>query len=233
MSPPTIIDAKISFLRTQILQLSQALRISPQTLNTITTAEDNALRQKAIDEALRKANVLLKRHLKVCYGPQATRHVAEQIDRLYWVAGDASEAGEVEEWCERGVDLRQDGIITQLPPEWSEEAFITAPSNAAKYEELQQRLAAANKKRRAAKEKLEQYRRMKDMVSLFEGGDVQQNLVVKNGEVEKELERMRMLMLRVERGLSGLGEREGREEMEGIFGDDDEEEEKIRRLFAW
>lgn len=107
MPPPTIIDLKSSFLRTQILQLSQPLRPSPSTLSTITESE-NALRQKAIDDALRKANSLLKKHNKLVYGPQATRHVAEQIDRLYWGNEDSEGwMGEVEEWCAKGVDLRE------------------------------------------------------------------------------------------------------------------------------
>jgi len=107
MAPPTIIDLKSSFLRTQILQLSQPLRPSSSALTSITEAE-NGLRQKAIDDALRKANALLKKHNKLVYGPQATRHVAEQIDQLYWGTkeGDGWTGG-VEEWCTRGVDLRE------------------------------------------------------------------------------------------------------------------------------
>lgn len=40
-----------------------------------------------------------------------------------------------------------------------------------------------------------------------EDAGVQSNLVTKNGEIEEELERTRRLMLRVERGLAGLEER--------------------------
>jgi hypothetical protein len=72
-----------------------------------------------------------------------------------------------------------------------------------------------NEKRRAAREKLERYRAMKKLLEPFEAdAGVQGNLVTRNGEMEKELERMRMLMLRVERGIMGLekrGEGEGEE----------------------
>lgn len=62
----------------------------------------------------------------------------------------------------------------------------------------------------------------------FNGEDagLQDNLVTKNGEVEKELERMRMLMLRVERGIMGLDEKESRDEM-----DIDLDEDKERNTF--
>jgi len=50
----------------------------------------------------------LKKHNKLAYGPQATRHVAEQIDRLYWGNKEGEGwTGELEEWCVRGVDLRE------------------------------------------------------------------------------------------------------------------------------
>lgn len=101
---PTIIDLKISFLRSQILLLSQPLRPSNAFQSSI-SAEENTLRQRAIDEALHKLNVILKKHTKLRYASQAQRHVAEQVDRLYWNAG---ERGTVvgEDWAERGMDYR-------------------------------------------------------------------------------------------------------------------------------
>jgi hypothetical protein len=104
---PTIIDLKTSFLRSQVLALSQPFRISPETLDRVTSAEENALRQKTIDAALAKANALLRKHNKRVYGPQALRHVSEQIDQLYWRAGDQTMivAGG-EDWGEKGADYR-------------------------------------------------------------------------------------------------------------------------------
>jgi hypothetical protein len=103
---PTIIDLKTTFLRSQILALSQPLRPSQDFLTSNTTAEENALRQRAIDDALYKLNGLLKKHNKLAYGPQATRHVAEQVDRLYWNAGERGFGIGGEEWSEMGCDYR-------------------------------------------------------------------------------------------------------------------------------
>lgn len=107
---PTIIDLKTTFLRSQILLLSATLRPSSTfTTNNASLPADVALREKAVDEALYKLNTQLKRHNKLVYGPQATRHVAEQVDALYWgERGTNTRAGGVgdeEAWRERGSDL--------------------------------------------------------------------------------------------------------------------------------
>lgn len=105
-SAPTIIDLKISFLRAQILSLSQPLRPSAKFTETNSFIEENALQQKNIDEALYKLNGILKKHNKLSYAPQAQRHVAEQVDRLYWNAGErgVNVIGAGEEWSAKGSD---------------------------------------------------------------------------------------------------------------------------------
>ena len=126
----------------------------------------------------------------------------------------------------------KENIITQLPEEWSPEAETKAPEEAARYKELQARLVELNERRKVARERVEQYRAVKKLLEPFEGEDagVQENLVTRNGEVESELERMRMLMLRVERGIVGLDERGG-DEMD-VDGDVDLEEDESRKLLA-
>jgi hypothetical protein len=106
-SAPTIIDLKLRFLNSQILALSNPLSPSSTFLTSNSSAEENALRQKSIDEALHKLNGLLKKHNRLAYGPQAKRHVSEQVDRLYWVAGDRDVHGDGEEWAEKGIDYRK------------------------------------------------------------------------------------------------------------------------------
>ncbi|QSZ32971.1 hypothetical protein DSL72_002555 [Monilinia vaccinii-corymbosi] len=226
---PTIIDLKSSFLRAQILALSQPLQPSQDWQASI-SEEENTLRQRAIDEALFKLNTILKQHNKTSYPPQAQRHVAEQIDQLYWAAGERDVNMNGEEWSEKGADYRLSSNIEKLPEEWSEEAEIKAPNQAAKYKELQSKLLELNEKRRAAKEKLEQYKAAKRLLEPFDQADkhVQENLVTKNGEVERELERMRMLMLRVERGIAGLEEKDEEHHMDIDFEEDDRE--KLRFL---
>lgn len=104
---PTITTLKTTFLRTQINTLSTPLRPSSAFL-TNQAQKDEALSQKTIDDALLKLNAILKKHNKVAYGPQATRHVAEQIDRLYWGGERGAMVGGAavgEEWMGRGGDM--------------------------------------------------------------------------------------------------------------------------------
>ncbi|KAH6704232.1 kinetochore Sim4 complex subunit Fta4 [Leptodontidium sp. MPI-SDFR-AT-0119] len=225
-SAPTILDLKTSFLRAQILALSQPLRPSATFTATNASDEENALRQKAIDEALIKLNSQLKQHNELSYGPQVQRHVAEQVDRLYWNAGERGVRllGAQDQWADRGSDYN-DSVIEQLPEEWSENASTTAPEQAAKFTQLSQKLTALNEQRRIAKGRVERYKQFKEMVGLLgEDADVQDNLVTRNGEVEVELEKMRRLMLRVERGFGALEVKGQGEEMDiDVEGEDDEE----------
>lgn len=125
----------------------------------------------------------------------------------------------------------KDNIIENLPEEWSEEAETRAPEEAAKYRELRSKLVELKEKRKAAWERLEQYKAAKKLLEPFSGEDagLQGNLVTKNGEVEMELEKMRMLMLRVERGIMGLEEKGGGDEMDV---DVDVEEDRDKKLMA-
>jgi hypothetical protein len=125
-------------------------------------------------------------------------------------------------------------IIEQMPTEWSEDADIKAPEQAARFRELQIKLTELNEKRKTARERLEGYKAMKELLVPFgEEGAVQDNLVTKNGEVEKELKRMRMLMLRVERGVGALEERPERGEGEVMDGEwENEERRKIEGILG-
>ena len=120
------------------------------------------------------------------------------------------------------MELGKETVIESLPEEWSEEAEERAPDDAARYRELQQRLADLNERRKAARDRLEQYKTAEKLLDPFHGEDaeLQGNIVTKNGQVEKELERMRMLMLRVERGMTGLGGEGGTDEMDIDVSDD-------------
>jgi hypothetical protein len=99
-APPTILDLKLSFLRSQIQALSQPLNLPS---NYQPASEENALRQTAIDAALLKLNEAIKKHSKLVYSSQAQRHLAEQIDRLYWQAGEQDV--DIGDGLERGADL--------------------------------------------------------------------------------------------------------------------------------
>lgn len=137
--------------------------------------------------------------------------------------------------CESFADVyagRED-IIEQLPEDWSEESQAEAPEQAARYTELQTKLTELNEKRKVSRERLQQYRVAKKALDPFEGEEagLQENLVTKNGALETELEKMRMLMLRVERGLEKLDPREEKDDMD-VDVDVDVESDGQRRLLA-
>lgn len=107
-----------------------------------------------------------------------------------------------------------------------------SPELGERFSKAAARLKELSSQRREAKERAEEYRKWRTALGAFgPEGEVQENLVTRNGGVEAELERMRMLMLRVERGLEGLkrgeeDEGEGRAEV----GETDWEEEEKRQL---
>ncbi|KAK4131317.1 hypothetical protein BT67DRAFT_388295, partial [Trichocladium antarcticum] len=88
-TPPTVVSLKQSFLTAQTLHLSQPLAPTRAWRNT-NNGDDSGLPERAIDDALAKLNHRLQQHTRRVYAPQATRHVAEQIDQLYWNAAEAA-----------------------------------------------------------------------------------------------------------------------------------------------
>jgi hypothetical protein len=87
MAPPTILTLKTSFLSAQTRLLAQPIAPSRAWRNANEEAEDG-ISEKALDDALFRLNQLLQQHSRRVHAPQATRHVAEQIDRLYWDAAE-------------------------------------------------------------------------------------------------------------------------------------------------
>lgn len=89
MAPPTVLTLKTSFLSAQTRLLAQPIAPSRSWRNANAEAEDG-ISEKALDDALFRLNHLLQQHSRRVHAPQATRHVAEQIDRLYWDAAERS-----------------------------------------------------------------------------------------------------------------------------------------------
>ena len=100
--PPTVIAIKQNFLTSQTRLLSQPLAPTRAWRTANTSAEEGSLPEKAIDDALFKLNHQITQHSKRVFAPQATRHVAEQIDNLYWNSAVAV-TGESEDGDEEGV----------------------------------------------------------------------------------------------------------------------------------
>ena len=87
-------------------------------------------------------------------------------------------------------------------------------------------------RRREKRETVERYRALKGWLDPFgEGCGVQENLVTRKGEVETELERMKLLMVRVQRGIQGLEPKE-RESEEMDIDVEEDEQNKILALLG-
>ncbi|KAK4033225.1 kinetochore Sim4 complex subunit Fta4 [Parachaetomium inaequale] len=246
-TPPTVLSLKQSFLTTQTRLLSQPLTPTRAWLSSNNnsntnnkTQDEEALPSKALDDALFKLNHRLQQHARRAYAPQATRHVAEQIDQLYWNAAaerDGEEDGEDEnggEGLELGADLADPKVIATLPLEWEDPSSSSSsqPLEAKRYAELAGELHALAEGKQQATARVARLRRMQALLEPFSAnpsdgngdgdgdgalGGVQENLVTRNGEVEAELHRMRMLLARVG-GRVGQLKEEGQQARESSAG---------------
>ncbi|KAI0842379.1 kinetochore Sim4 complex subunit Fta4 [Hypoxylon sp. FL0890] len=249
MAPPTILAHKSSFLTAQTLQLSQALAPSTAWRTSNSSSAEGGLSDRVVDEVLYRANHILQQHARRVYAPQASRHVAEQIEALYLEAaekavrgdsgggggdgGDGEEDGEgtaaskkgdeEAKFLRVGADFASDEVISTLPSTWDLHSPSQAeahPSEAHRYADLAASLTSLSARRREARARLDRLRRMRALLSPLTsdphsqnsaaadasagrgaGGSgidkVQPNLVTRDSELEKELERMRVLLVRV------------------------------------
>lgn len=115
----TIIDLKLSFLRSQLLILNAPLSPSPRWREAGPVPEQGELKEKLVQEAVQKLNNIIRHHNRTVYSSQSLRHVAEQIDTLFWEAGapplhdDEIEEGDVD----RDTDLRaHEYVYSSYPP---------------------------------------------------------------------------------------------------------------------
>ncbi|KAL2353565.1 kinetochore complex Fta4 of Sim4 subunit, or CENP-50-domain-containing protein [Cryomyces antarcticus] len=187
-------------------------------------------------------NRLLQHHNKSVYYSLAVRHVAEQIDKLYWAAGapdaNVTNDGSADDGIPpEDADLTTDETIAKLPNEWAaDEADVS--DYAAQLAHLRD-LAT---KREAAKRKLQQYCALQQLLDPFRDPQkvVQPNLVTREGELADELARMRALSARVAGRICDAAL--DRAQLRGTGGqtdeqrDDEEREldanEKLRRVLA-
>ncbi|KAG8169227.1 hypothetical protein KVR01_001976 [Diaporthe batatas] len=249
MAPPapTILTLKQNFITTQTRLLSQPLQPSRAWRRGNEAAANDeraaALTDKAVDDALFRLNHTLQQHSRRVHVPQATRQIAEQVDRLYLSAGDGQVAGDDDAddnddddaWRNMGADYADAAVISSLPPAWESERESAAyPVEAARYAELAGRLRGLAARRDEARTRVERLRRMRALLAPFSGdtndaeassgqpGPVQENLVTRGSELEKELQRMRVLLVRVGDKVARLKEREaGRHDDDDLFGDGD------------
>lgn len=81
-----------------------------------------------------------------------------------------------------------------------------AKSQTRRYKQLQARLSALNEQRQAQQKKLAQYKHLQSLLEPFRNPqeNIQPNLVTKDGELSKELDRMKLLMARMGEKVKGL-----------------------------
>ncbi|KAB5539460.1 kinetochore complex Fta4 of Sim4 subunit, or CENP-50-domain-containing protein [Coniochaeta sp. 2T2.1] len=199
--PQTVLAQKSNFLILQTRLLSQPIAPSHSWRRANDEADDG-LAEKAVDDALFRLNHLLQQHSRRVHAPQATRHVAEQIDRLYWHDAERTIEREAEGYGLKVNDLTESEAIDSLPPTWESEREAHAYSmEARRYADFVSRLQELNERKKQAEGTVARLRQMKALLDPFQadedGRGVQENLVTRDGEVEKELERMRMLLARV------------------------------------
>ncbi|KAI1136250.1 kinetochore Sim4 complex subunit Fta4 [Hypoxylon sp. FL0543] len=262
MAPPTILAHKSSFLTAQTLQLSQSLAPSAAWRASNSSAAEGGLSDRVVDEVIYRANHALQQHARRVYAPQASRHVAEQIEALYLeaaekaVRGDggrgaggndeedgegatASKRGDEEaRFLRVGADFASDEVISTLPSAWDLHSPSQAeahPSEAHRYADLAASLISLSARRREGRARLDRLRRMRTLLSPLTSGPhsqndeagrggsgidkVQPNLVARDGELEKELERMRVLLVRVAGRVAQLPDPDPRAEQDAVVED--------------
>ena len=197
-TPPTILTLKQSFLTAQTRILSQPLAPSRAWQRANAQSPDR-LPAAAVEDALTKANHKLQQHNRRAYPAQATRHVAEQLDELLLSSSSSSAATTYPVLS--SADLTDAAVIAALPAsaaagEEDEDEEQTPETR--RYGELVAALQAASARRNDATARVARLRRLRALLAGFaDVGGLQGNLVTRDGEVERELERMRVLLARV------------------------------------
>ncbi|KAF2084631.1 hypothetical protein K490DRAFT_7924, partial [Saccharata proteae CBS 121410] len=192
----TVIALKTNFLRTQIRTLSQPLE--PKQPGP------GELPESKVKDAVKEVNRRMRRHNRIVYPSVAIRHVAEQIDNLYWQAGAPEIYLETSGAVDDGVvktndDISLDENIAKLPESWQAEDDIEAEADAESYVEKYQRLQELSARRAALAEKIARYRHLQHLLKPLKEPNqtVQPNLVTRDAALGSELTKMRTLGLRV------------------------------------
>ncbi|KAM0274415.1 hypothetical protein ACHAQH_007853 [Verticillium albo-atrum] len=206
---PTVISLKQSFLESQTRLLAQDLAPSRRWRDDNAAAAE-PLPVAALADALYGLSQTLQQHARRVYPPQSTRLIAEQIDKLYQADEEAAARNDGEGLA-TSADSTDDVTIASLPPTWPSPQEIDAlPMEAKRYADRVSTLITLAARRKQARERIERLRRFEKGIQLFradsDGLGLQENLVTRGGEVERELERMRMLLVRVSGRIASLPE---------------------------
>ena len=200
-------DTKVAFLRQQVRLLSAVLQPSATWRDFGEESVEGDIPPKVIDDVMNKVNEKLKQHNRSVYSTAAQRHQAEQIDTLYWqdVQRHEASAESGTTVVDKHVDLMSAEAVERLPEEYADSKIMAVEGEeedaeeARQYQELRELLIELIRKRDKQNARLEQYKHLQSMLAPFENAqeNVQPNLVTRDGELGKELERMRVLLARV------------------------------------
>ncbi|KAF5026239.1 hypothetical protein F66182_1670 [Fusarium sp. NRRL 66182] len=211
-SAPTIPSLKQSFLINQTTLLAQPLAPS-RTWQASNDASDEAIPDRVLQEALFNLNHTIQQHCRRVYPPQASRNIAEQINSVYAQDAERRVGGptDTEGGIGRELDLTEEDAIQALPATWhSEKDAKDHPMEARRYADTVRQLSELNEQRRQLREQVARLRRLHSVAEPLRTTDsgvgVQENLLTRNGPVEKELERMRVLLARVGGRVHALSE---------------------------
>ncbi|KAM0259108.1 hypothetical protein ACHAQJ_003479 [Trichoderma viride] len=222
MAPaPTITSVKQTFVAAQINLLSQPVAPS-RAWRASNDASDHALANRLVEDAVANLNRTIQQHCRRVYAPQASRHVAEQISSVY--SRDAERRMENPDDAEGGIgrelDLVDELAIETLPAAWPLDKDIDGyPLEATRYAETVRQLTDLNEQRRDLRQRVGRLRRLQKTVESFQtidGVGVQENLVTRDGPVEKELEKMRFLLARVAGRVSELSNTRTTQDTDGV-----------------
>ena len=231
MEPSSLSHSKSLFLTQQIRLLSTPLQPS-STFTSGLHSTDSTLSPKHVTDIVSKTNNKINSHNKLVFSTQTQRHIVEQIESLYFSDAlneenlgnhhpqdsNEEEVGELVA-IERDADLTSTSILGALPEELQQSTLHDVSDlaidedDADEYFDLRRQLLGLCEQRDAAREKLLRYQKLQELLRPFEDASesVQPNLVTKDGEMRRELERLRVLLARVTGrvgeidGLSGEG----------------------------
>lgn len=149
------------------------------------------------------------------FSAQSQRHVAEQIETLYWnhVTGEEDRAEVDTVGIRRDAHLTETPTIESLPEDYAElhlhRDHQVDEAQATEYQQLRGRLLELCQERQQLERKVEQYRQLQKALDPLQDpvANIQPNLVTRDGELSQELDRMRVLLARVSAGVADMGSR--------------------------
>lgn len=201
--PPTITQLKERFISAQTTLLARPPHPS-STFRASNEQSESPLDPRVLAVVTQVVEQLVQDHCRRTYAPQANRALAEQINEGYNLEAERRLERDAEggEGIGKEADLVDPRAIDNLPAVWPIEKDVTKhPMEAKRFAEATDRLKTLNNERNEAKQRVERLRRIKTTIEPLqtkEGGvGIQENLITRNGELEKELDKMRTLLVRV------------------------------------